>query len=173
MKITDFGIARAAERSTHTSTGIVKGKVAYMSPEQAEGGLFDHRLDQWALGVVLWEALCGERLFRGDNDAVILKKILDHEVVAPSTVRRDVPPALDEIILRALAAQPKDRFSDLRQMELALSRVVFSGVIDPTTADLRNLYARVIDAVSGPMRRTNIFAASEVISGSELSLIHI
>jgi serine/threonine protein kinase len=83
VKVTDFGIARAAERATHTSTGIVKGKVAYMSPEQAQGLPFDHRLDQFATGIVLWEMLTGTRLFTGDSDVFILKKVLACEIPAP------------------------------------------------------------------------------------------
>jgi serine/threonine protein kinase len=163
VKITDFGIAKAAERATHTSTGIVKGKVAYMSPEQAEGKHFDHRLDQWATGVVLWELLCGGRLFRGDNDATILRKVLNVEVPLPTVMRNDVPADFERIILRALAGEPEGRFADMRQMELALSRFLFSGAVDPSTTEVRSCYARIIDnvAASEP-RRTNILPAADV-----------
>jgi len=163
VKVTDFGIAKAAERSTHTSTGIVKGKVAYMSPEQAEGKPFDHRLDQWALGVVLWELLCGERLFRGENDATILRKVMNVEVPRPTKVRAEVPDALEEIILRALQGDPEARFPNLRQMELALSRFLFSGVIDPATAEVRNVFPRIVDAAGGEpqARRTNVLPAPQ------------
>ena len=163
VKVTDFGIAKAAERATHTSTGIVKGKVAYMSPEQAEGKPFDHRLDQWATGVVLWELLCGERLFRGENDATILRKVLNVEVPAPTEMRADVPPELEAIILRALAGEPRDRFKDMREMELALSRFLFSGAIDPSTAEVAAAYARIME--SGPAatpRRTAVLEAANV-----------
>ena len=167
VKITDFGIAKAAERATHTSTGIVKGKVAYMSPEQAEGKAFDHRLDQWATGVVLWELLCGERLFRGDNDITILRKVLNVEVPAPTTRRHDVPAALEEIILRALSGEPDDRFADMREMELALSRFLFSGVIDPATAEVRSGYARITQGEAGPQaRRTGLLPAVALSSES-------
>ncbi len=165
VKITDFGIAKAAERATHTSTGIVKGKVSYMSPEQAEGKPFDHRLDQWAVGVVLWELLCGERLFRGDNDATILRKVLNVEVPAPVEVRGDVPPELGAIIMKALAGEPVDRFADLREMELALSRFMFAGAIDPASADVAAAYARIMDGVqSQAPRRTAILDAPAISS---------
>jgi serine/threonine-protein kinase len=161
VKVTDFGIARAAERATHTSTGIVKGKVAYMSPEQAEGAAFDHRLDQWAVGVVLWELLCGERLFRGDNDMVILKKILAGDVPAPSSLRADVPAELEEIVLRSLQVHPDDRFPSMRDMELALSRFLFSGAVDPASADVGAAFARIMHgAAPGAARLTAVLEAA-------------
>jgi serine/threonine protein kinase len=167
VKITDFGIAKAAERATHTSTGIVKGKVAYMSPEQAEGKHFDHRLDQWATGVVLWELLCGGRLFRGDNDATILRKVLSVEVPLPTVVRADVPVEFEQIILRALSGEPEGRFADMRQMELALSRFLFSGAIDPSTAEVRSCYARIVDNVAADEpRRTTVLPAVAVAARS-------
>jgi serine/threonine protein kinase len=163
VKVTDFGIARAAERATHTSTGVVKGKVAYMSPEQAEGGAFDHRLDQWAVGVVLWELLCGERLFRGENDMVILKKVLAGDVPTPSSLRADVPADLEGIILRALQVHPDDRFPTLRDMELALSRFLFSGAVDPATADVGAAFTRIMEgAPAGSPRRTAVIEAAPV-----------
>jgi serine/threonine-protein kinase len=169
VKVTDFGIARAAERATHTSTGIVKGKVAYMSPEQAEGRHFDHRLDQWALGVILWELLCGRRLFQGENDIAVMRSVVNHEVPPPSSLRPDLPAALEEIVLRALAASAADRFADLRRMELALQRFLFSGSIDPATADVRAVFPRIIDVNSGPpqpARRTNVLPAEQIVSAS-------
>ena len=163
VKITDFGIAKAAERATHTSTGIVKGKIAYMSPEQAEGKPFDHRLDQWALGVVLWELLCGERLFRGDNDATILRKVLNVEVPSPATLRGDVPADLNAIILRALAGTPAERFRDMREMEQALSRFMFSGAIDPATCEVGAAYARIMGGDEVPVpRRTAVIDAPQL-----------
>jgi serine/threonine protein kinase len=157
VKVTDFGIAKAAERSTHTGTGIVKGKVAYMAPEQAEGLAFDHRLDQFAVGVVLWEALCGSRLFSGDSDIATLRKVLLCEVPAPSSMRDLVPAALDEVILRTLAKDPAARFPDMRALELALSRVLYAGSLDPASADLRTQFSRIMDREAAPsIRKTQV-----------------
>ena len=172
VKVADFGIARAAERATHTSTGIVKGKVAYMSPEQAEGRAFDHRLDQWALGVILWELLCGARLFTGENDMVILRRILGHDVPVPSSRRSEIPAALDEIVLRALSAEPEHRFADLRAMEQALQRFLYSGAVDAAAVDVRDLFPRILEANSGApqaARRTNVISADAVLSPSLLA----
>ncbi len=172
VKVADFGIARAAERATHTSTGIVKGKIGYMSPEQAEGRPFDHRLDQWALGVVLWELLCGARLFTGENDVAILRRVIARDVAPPSDRRAGIPPALDDIVMRALAAQPRDRFPDLRAMEQALQRLLFSGAIDPGSADVRALFPRILEAQSGPpqpVRRTQVAVVDPVVAAPSLS----
>ena len=159
VKVTDFGIARAAERATHTSTGVVKGKVAYMAPEQAQGLPFDHRLDQFATGVVLWEMLVGARLFTGENDIVILKKVLECDVPSPSALRKDVPGALDDIVNKALARHPSDRFADMRHMELALARFMFSGAIDQATAEVRNLFTRIMSDSEAAHRKTQIAQA--------------
>lgn len=156
VKVTDFGIAKAAERATHTSTGIVKGKVAYMAPEQAQGFPFDHRLDQFAAGIVLWEMLAGSRLFTGETDIVILKKVLACDVPAPSALRKGVPASLDDIVLKALAQHASDRFADMRQMELALSRLLFSGAIDPATAEVRNVFPRIMADADPALRKTQI-----------------
>jgi eukaryotic-like serine/threonine-protein kinase len=160
VKVTDFGIARAAERVTHTSTGIVKGKIAYMSPEQAEGKPFDHRLDQWALGVCMWELLCGDRLFKGDNDATILRKVLSVEVPQPSSLRSDVPPAVEAVIMRALHGDMNQRFVDLRAMEMALTKALYAGDLDPSTADVRGLFARLDEPVSA--RQTNVAVVADL-----------
>ena len=162
VKITDFGIARAAERATHTSTGMVKGKVAYMAPEQAQGLAFDHRLDQFATGVVLWEMLTGRRLFSADNDVLTLKKVLLCEVPMPSSIRPDVPAALDEVVVRALKEHAADRFDDMRQLELALQRVFFSGAIDPATADVRLAYERIVGDQPLPSRKTALLHSDSV-----------
>lgn len=166
VKVTDFGIARAAERATHTSTGIVKGKVAYMSPEQAQGHPFDHRLDQFATGIVLWEMLTGTRLFTGESDVFILKKVLACEIPAPSSIRKDVPPALDEIVLTALSRYADDRYRDMRSMELALQRFLFSGAIDSSTTEVRNIFTRIMQAQELAMRKTQIADAAEIAAAS-------
>lgn len=162
VKVTDFGIARAAERSTHTSTGIVKGKVAYMAPEQAQGLDFDHRLDQFATGVVLWEMLTGTRLFSAESDAATLRRILACHVAPPSTLRSAIPVALDAVLLRALSPKPEDRYADMREFELALSRFLFSGAIDPSTADVRNIFPRMMQDAPASVRKTQRMSSDDV-----------
>ena len=94
VKLIDFGIAKAAVRSSRTQHGILKGKFGYMSPEQVRGLPLDRRSDLFAIGTLLWECLCGERLFAGDSDFATLEQVRNATVTAPSLKNRTVPPEL-------------------------------------------------------------------------------
>lgn len=109
VKLTDFGIAKARHRITQTQTGSVKGKLAYMSPEQALAHPIDRRTDVFALGVCLWETTVGQRLFKGDNEAQTVLRLTSGKVPPPSTRRAGYPPALERIVMRALAHDPANR----------------------------------------------------------------
>jgi serine/threonine-protein kinase len=126
VKLLDFGIAKALSEATEhrTAVGTLKGKFAYMAPEQVEGGAVDHRTDQFAAGVVLHEALTGRRLFRGDSDVQTLAKVKEAQVDPPSRWNAAIPAELDEICLRALSRDPTARFPDCAAMAHALSRVL-------------------------------------------------
>lgn len=100
-RLTDFGIAKAVTRLGHTSTGVIKGKLGYMSPEQARGLPLDRRCDVWAAGVVAWELFAGTRLFSGEEAAMLLKIV--SETPAPlRSVVADVPPEIERAVARAL-----------------------------------------------------------------------
>jgi serine/threonine-protein kinase len=119
VKLTDFGIAKA---STHRSVFYkVKGKVGYMSPEQARGEGVDRRADLFSLAVVMWEVLVGERLFVGDLLSTAAM-VYSQKVRPPSSKRGDVPPELDAVILKALSLDPRQRFQSAEEMQEALSR---------------------------------------------------
>jgi murein DD-endopeptidase MepM/ murein hydrolase activator NlpD len=109
-KVVDFGIARAANRSARTAAGMVKGKLAYMAPEQLQGLELTPAADQFALGIVFWELLTGTHLFRGGADLEIIKNVLEAEIAAPSAVARGVPTELDAVVLRMLERDPSRRF---------------------------------------------------------------
>lgn len=109
-RITDFGVARAASRLTNTQTGHVKGKLAYMAPEQAAGAPLDRRADLFAMGIVLWEGLTGKRLFKRETDVETLTRLLYEPIVAPSTINPDVPPEVDAVVLKALERDPSKRY---------------------------------------------------------------
>ncbi len=111
VKVTDFGIARAAERSAVTSAGQAKGKFAYMAPEQCAGGAMDRRVDVFAMGIVLWELLVGRPLFHGDNDAVIISQITSGNYTRPMDARPGIPKRLDGIVMGALRANPDERYA--------------------------------------------------------------
>lgn len=120
VKVVDFGIAKAASQVHHTQAGVLKGKYAYMSPEQATGQPLDRRSDIFALGIVLWELTTGHRLFRADNEIATLHKIIGGDYPSPSAYRDAYPPALELIIQKALAPDREKRFQDCGDMQLAL-----------------------------------------------------
>jgi serine/threonine protein kinase len=109
-RITDFGVARASSRLTSTAHGKLKGKLAYMAPEQTRGDELDRRTDLFAMGIILWEVLCGKRLFKADNEAATLQRILVEAIRPPSQVNADIPPSFDAVVLRALDRQPEKRY---------------------------------------------------------------
>ncbi len=111
VKLIDFGVARAEQSLMRTVPGTLKGKLAYMSLEQAQGKVVDGRTDLFALGVCLWEALTTRRLFRGETEAQTLQRVFAGQVSPPSLYRLDVPAEVDALVLKALARKPEDRFS--------------------------------------------------------------
>ena len=137
VKLMDFGIAKAAQRSTKTMAGTVKGKVAYMSPEQARGKPLDGRSDLYAVGIMMWEMLTGKRLFLGDSDFETLTNVLKMEAPAPSTINPDVPPKLDLIILKALAKDRDERHENVEVFARDLTRWYYSAVSDYDAAALK------------------------------------
>ncbi len=118
VKLVDFGVAKAAINTHKTETGAVKGKFAYMAPEQIENGELDHRVDIFAVGVVFFELLTSKRPFGDDLQAV--SKIISEERPDPRELRKDIPGEISEIILRALALDREDRFSTAAEMERAI-----------------------------------------------------
>ncbi len=108
VKVGDFGIAAARNKLTVTQAGTVKGKFAYMSPEQATGGIIDQRADVWAVGVVLHELVTGSRLFAAESPIVTIGRVVEQRVPRPSEKHPEVPPALDDIIMQALV-RPLDK----------------------------------------------------------------
>ncbi|MFZ9888758.1 MAG: serine/threonine protein kinase, partial [Myxococcota bacterium] len=173
VKVTDFGIAKASERSTHTATGVLKGKLAYCAPEQAAGETLDQRVDQFALGIVLWEALTGKRLFTGEHDASILRKVMFCEVPRPSLHRPDLPPSIEAVVMKALAGRPEDRFPDLRHMEHALGRCLYEVTQDPEDTQLAPLVLSLLGEPDSARRQTAVLeGASGIAPPKEPTLSH-
>jgi serine/threonine-protein kinase len=123
-RVLDFGVAKAAGRIHTTREGQLKGKLAYMAIEQLRAGPVDRRTDVYAAGVVLWETLTLQRLFAGDSEAIVVTSVMERVVVPPSTLRPDLPPGLDEIVLRALDRDPSKRFQSAQQMAVALESCI-------------------------------------------------
>lgn len=125
-RITDFGVARAASRLSTTRSGQLKGKLAYMAPEQARGDEIDRRADIFSCGIVLWEALALKRLFKGDGEAQTLNRVLYDPIAPPSTQRPDVPKALEDVCMRALDRDVSKRFPTAEAFADELERVARS-----------------------------------------------
>jgi serine/threonine protein kinase len=135
VKVADFGIAKAAARIAETRSGTLKGKVSYMSPEQCIGSEVDRRSDLFALGVVLYELATVRRLFKGSSDFLTMSAIVQGNVPPPSACRPDIPPVLDEVIMKALSARPDDRYQTAAEMRSALdSFAEYAGLRTSTMA---------------------------------------
>lgn len=119
VKLTDFGIAKA--QTTHTAPGMLKGKFAYMSPEQARGEAVDARTDIFALGIVLWELLTGGKLFDGDSELAVLRAVEASVIAPPARLNPDVPSELSDIVMKALARVLPERFQSAFEFEKALA----------------------------------------------------
>ncbi len=136
IKLCDFGIAKAASKVSQTESGALKGKIQYMSPEQAWGKPIDRRSDLFSLGVVLYELLTEQKLFRGDSDLTVLEMVRAAAASAPSTANPDVPKPLDAIVLKALAREPDERYANASDMLRDLEQVLYSYSPAPGSADL-------------------------------------
>jgi serine/threonine protein kinase len=124
VKLMDFGIARAENRVHRTQTGQVKGKIAYMAPEQLRAQPLDRRADVFAVGVMLWEMTLNRRLFDGSSDVEILYKAGECKVPLPSSIDPAYPPALETIVMRALAADREQRTATAGELAAALAQQV-------------------------------------------------
>jgi serine/threonine-protein kinase len=114
-RVLDFGVAKAIGRVQHSHSGQLKGKLAYMAPEQLLGKI-SRAADIYAATVVLWEALTCVRLFDGEDQAMVLSKLMDRKVERPSTLAPGLSKEIDELVLRGLAVNPEDRYSTAREM---------------------------------------------------------
>jgi len=119
-KIVDFGIAKCVHQQVTTEDGVIKGKFAYMSPEQVEGDPLDGRSDQFALGVVMWEMLTLRRLFKRGSEQATLMTIVEEEAPSIREARPDLPKSLAAIVDKALAKNRNDRFKDCAEMRMAI-----------------------------------------------------
>jgi beta-lactam-binding protein with PASTA domain/predicted Ser/Thr protein kinase len=133
-KVTDFGISRTAA-SQMTEAGSIVGTAQYLSPEQARGASVDQRSDIYSVGIVLYELLTGRLPFTGETPLEIAMKHLSEVPKPPSSLRPEVPPDLDMIVLRALAKDPAERFESAEEMDEELARVAGGGAVTSETAE--------------------------------------
>ncbi len=138
-RVLDFGIAKAAGKSHVTREGDIKGKFAYMPPEQLHGEHLDRRADIYAAGVVLWEMLTGERLFLGSAEVPDLQRLLDADVDPPSTRVAFLDPKLDAVTMQALGREPDDRYPTARAMAQALEACGLAATASEVSAWVESL----------------------------------
>lgn len=138
VKIVDFGIAKstAAVAAEKTTAGQLKGKVPYMSPEQARGEDIDHRSDIFALGIMLFELTTGRRLFKAKSDYETLRLICDRDYPRPSSVRPDYPPALEAVVMKALEKDLTKRYQSARDMQADIEAFIREERIAASTVSL-------------------------------------
>ena len=138
VKVLDFGIAKARGQVGQTQVGEIKGKLAYMSPEQCLGQPLDQRSDIFSVGVVLYEWLTGYRLFTGDSEVAVLKSITDGKIYGPSYFKPDIPPEVEQVVMRALEKDREKRYPSAWEMQQALERVMGQFSFRPSSIHLSN-----------------------------------
>lgn len=139
-KVIDFGVAKAAGRLTQeTSAGLVKGKIQYASPEQAMGRQLDRRADIWALGTVLYQVLSGKLPYDGENQLATLHLLTSGK--PPKPLPPHIPQPLQNVVRKALAFKPEERFASAREMQLALESCLSPA---PTTAEVAAVMAQFL-----------------------------
>ncbi len=133
VKLLDFGVVRGPQGGQKSVPGVFKGKYGYCAPEQLEGGRVDRRTDVFCLGIALWECLTGARLFDASSDATTIDAVRSRKVEPPSSLRPEVPAALDAIVLRAMARDPAQRYQSAHDMSEELDRFLLECQSRPTT----------------------------------------
>ena len=136
VKVVDFGIVKATTRATHTRSGVLKGKLQYMSPEQCRSAPLDRRSDVFALGILLYELTTLQHLYQGASDYETMDQIVRATVTRPSTKRASYPEELEDIVLRCLAKNPADRYATAGALVEDLLSFVQRAMLTPTATGL-------------------------------------
>ncbi len=136
VKVIDFGLAKAANRASKTAAGVIKGKVAYMSPEQAIGAAVDRRTDVFALGTTLWELSCDRRLFKHSDEVETLRRVHAADVPHPTKIVAGYPPELARIVCTALARDRESRYASAAALGAELDAFAGGAVNPGVVADV-------------------------------------
>jgi serine/threonine-protein kinase len=172
VKVVDFGVAKATHRSIETQSGSVKGKIGYMAPEQCRGGIVDQRCDLFSLGIVMWELLVGERLFKRATDFESMESIVTEPSPPPSSRRPDVPKDLDAIVVKLLAKAPADRFQNADELLEAIENTAVRAGIALSVPALRRFVRELFGQRPEPWVEMRIREASpEVVTVTGAPLV--
>jgi serine/threonine protein kinase len=144
VKLTDFGIAKAATKASTTDRGALRGKLLYMSPEQAWGKPIDRRSDIFSLGIVFYELITEEKAFLGSSEMNILEMVRECRVSPPSSLNPRVPEGLERVVMKALERDPEARYQDASEMYKDLERVLHERR-PPAATELSKLLELLFD----------------------------
>jgi TonB family protein len=136
IKLCDFGIAKAASKASHTRAGALKGKLQYMSPEQAWGKDLDHRSDIFSVGLVLYEMLTGRKAFAGDSELSILEQVRSPKIATPREVDPAIPPEVERVVLKALKENRDERYQTAAEMATDINAILQSLRPSPAAGEL-------------------------------------
>ncbi|MBP6630146.1 MAG: serine/threonine protein kinase [Kofleriaceae bacterium] len=139
VKLVDFGLAKANSQIESTDPGVVKGKFSYLSPEAASGLVVDHRADVFAVGIILWELFTGRRLFYGDTDYQTVELVRQARVPSVAALNPEIEPELEQVVRKALAREPDDRYASAADLADALAQYLFSRRMKVTARDIATL----------------------------------
>jgi len=163
-KVVDFGIAKAAVNVSTTRAGMVRGKFAYMAPEQLTGKPMDARTDIYAMGVLLYELLTGQRPFHANSEPGLIRAILQDQVSPPRESNPAVPAALEAVVMRAMTRHPEHRFESAEQMSLALETYIQSTGKTVTNAHIGALVRELFPEQANKLPGTGITPAQRPVS---------
>jgi serine/threonine-protein kinase len=153
VKIVDFGVAVTSQQNHQTQPGTLKGKYCYLQPEVLRGNKPDRRADVWGLGVIAWELLTQRRLFEVEHDLDALRAVLDQEIPRPSTIRPGLPPALDEIVMRALERDPARRYATTRELGRKLTWFIAEERMAIGLAELADFMGQIFPSARACLRQ--------------------
>jgi eukaryotic-like serine/threonine-protein kinase len=163
-KLLDFGIAKAATSTTHTAVGSVKGKIAYMSPEQLAGEAVDRRADIYSTGCMLWAAAAGQKLWKDLPDARILRDVMLHAIPSPRHVNPDCDPELERIVMKSLARAP-ERYASALELQHDLERFCENKGVQHRPREIARFVTEAFSDVRAEQRATVERELSRVTSG--------
>jgi eukaryotic-like serine/threonine-protein kinase len=162
VKLVDFGVAKATNRASgETTAGQLKGKVPYMSPEQARGGQVDRRTDIFAMGIVLYKLTTGAHPFAGENDLVTMRNIISRPALPPRLKKPDLPADLEQVLMKCLHKDADKRYQTMLELERAVQAVLAKD--PPVTDDDISMFARTVMGERSQRRRTALRDAVRMI----------
>lgn len=174
VKLLDFGVAKSTKGTEQTYSGNLKGKFAYMSPEQCQGEELDPRSDIFGLGIVLWEMLAGTRLFKREKDLDMMRAVLKEETAPPGQHNPAVTPEIDAVVLKALQKDRSDRFETARAMRKALVQAARKAGLHTGEDELAEFTRRIAGEQLDERRETMQDAMERSLSSRERDhLLHV